>query len=202
MRAGMLIVFEGPDGIGKSTILKEIAVRMGQDGRTVRQESFPGNGSGSLGALVYGLHHESSRHGVESISPLALQALHIAAHLDTIETAILPALQAGETVLLDRFWWSAWVYGSAAKANEAALELLIQAEQAVWRDQTPDAVFLMMRSQAFRAEHYRAQFDLYVGLYQEISRREQGHYPIFAVENNDLDETINSILAKIARVDT
>lgn len=202
MRAGKLIVLEGPDGIGKSTILKEVATQMKRDGKAVRRESFPGNGSGSLGALVYGLHHESSRHGVDGISPLALQALHIAAHLDTIETTILPALQAGENVLLDRFWWSSWVYGTAAKANEAALELLIQAEQALWGDRIPDAVFLVMRSQAFRAEHHPAQFGRYMELYQEISRREQGRYPVFAVENNDLNEAVNSISEKIARVAT
>lgn len=200
MRAGQLIVFEGPDGIGKSTVLKQIAAQIEQDRRAVRRESFPGSGSGSLGALVYGLHHESSRHGVDGISPLALQALHIAAHLDAIETTILPALQAGEMVLLDRFWWSAWVYGTAAKANEAALELLIQAEQAVWRDRNPDAVFLMMRSQAFRAEHDPAQFGQYLELYQEISRRERDRYPVFVVENNNLDEAVNFILEKIARV--
>ena len=94
MRAGKLIVFEGPDGIGKSTILREIAVQMKRDGKAVRRESFPGNGSGSLGALVYGLHHESSRHGVDGISPLALQALHIAAHLDMRLASFLGPLVA------------------------------------------------------------------------------------------------------------
>jgi dTMP kinase len=200
MRSGQLIVFEGPDGIGKSSVVRQIAERLKPSNRVVRRESFPGDRSGSLGALIYGLHHESRRHGVDDITPLALQALHIAAHLDSIETTILPALQAGEIMLLDRFWWSAWVYGTAAKANEAALELLIQAEQTVWRDRTPDAVFVMMRTQAFRAEHHQAQFDQYRELYQEISRREQGRYPVFAVENSNLDEMVDSIWEKIARL--
>ncbi len=200
MYAARLIVFEGPDGIGKSTVLNKIAARLEQGDRVVRRESFPGNSPGSLGALVYGLHHESPRHGVDAISPLALQALHIAAHLDAIETTILPALQAGETVLLDRFWWSAWVYGMAAKANETALELLIQAEQTVWRDRKPDALFLMARAQAFRAEHDSTQFDHYVDLYQQIAQREQGQYPAFVVENNDISEAVDSIWEMMTRM--
>ena len=200
MSLGRLIVFEGPDGIGKSTILREIATRLERSGRPVHRESFPGNGPGSLGALVYGLHHESSRHGVDGISPLALQALHIAAHLDSIENTILPALESGEIVLLDRFWWSAWVYGTAAKANEAALEMLVKAEQAVWKERIPEAIFLITRPQAFRAEHCQEQFDQYSQLYREVSLREQGRYPVFVVENNDLDKATSFIFERVTQV--
>jgi thymidylate kinase len=66
MRVGQLIVFEGPDGIGKSTVLKEIAAQMEQGGRAVRRESFPGNGSGSLGRLFMG--SITSRPGMESVA--------------------------------------------------------------------------------------------------------------------------------------
>lgn len=200
MSSGRLIVFEGPDGVGKSTILKQIAARLEHCGQLVRQESFPGNGSGSLGALVYELHHESKRHGVDGISPLALQALHIAAHLDSIENTILPALESGEIVLLDRFWWSAWVYGTAAKANEAALEMLVKAEQAVWKERKPEAIFLITRSHAFRPEHHQEEFDQYSELYREISLLERGRYPVFVVENRDLDEVVNSIFQSVMKV--
>lgn len=200
MSSGRLIVFEGPDGIGKSTILKQIAARLGHCGRPVRRESFPGNRSGSLGALVYKLHHESRTHGVHRISPLALQALHIAAHLDSIENTILPALESGEIVLLDRFWWSAWVYGTAAKVNETALEMLVKAEQAFWKERKPEAVFLITLLKAFRPEHRQEEFDLHSELYREISLRERERYPVFVVENHDPDEAIKSIIESVMKV--
>jgi len=199
MSLGRLFVFEGPDGVGKSTILKQIAARLEGSSRVVRRESFPGNGPGSLGALVYELHHESSSHGVDGVSPLALQALHIAAHLDLIENTILPALESGEIVLLDRFWWSTWVYGMASKANQAALEFLIDAERAVWKERKPEAVFLIARPEAFRPEHCHEEFDQHAQLYREIYMREQGRYPVFVVENNDLNEVASSIFETVMR---
>jgi thymidylate kinase len=194
MNLGRLIVFEGPDGIGKSTILKQIAIKLEQCGRPVRQESFPGNEPGSLGALVYKLHHESSRHEVNEMSPLALQALHVAAHLDSIENRILPVLESGNIVLLDRFWWSTWVYGMAANVDEAALELLVQAEQVVWKGRLPDAVILITRSQPFRPEHPQKDFDRHLQFYLELVARESGHYPVFSVENNDLKCAVDTTL--------
>ena len=192
MSLGRLIVFEGPDGIGKSTILKHIAARLEHCGRLVRRESFPGNEPGSLGALVYKLHHEASRHEIHGMSPLALQALHIAAHLDSIENRILPALESGKIVLLDRFWWSTWVYGMAANVDEAALELLVQAEQVVWKGRLPDAVLLITRPQSFRPEHPQKEFDRHLQFYLELVARESGRYPVFSVENNDFNCAVDS----------
>jgi thymidylate kinase len=160
----------------------------------VQEVSFPGNTHESLGGLVYSLHHEPSRFGIAKINPIALQALHIAAHLDSIENTILPALASGDIVLLDRFWWSTWVYGMATNVDQTALELLVQAEQAVWKGRIPDAVFLLTRSEAFRPEHSQKDFDRHSQLYLELSARESGHYPVCLVENNDFNRAVDSIL--------
>jgi dTMP kinase len=61
-----------------------------------------------------------------------LQTLHVAAHLDAIERKILPALEAGTWVILDRYWWSTWVYGIEQGISSTYLEPVIKAEQARW----------------------------------------------------------------------
>jgi hypothetical protein len=53
-------------------------------GVPVMQLSFPGRREGSMGNLVYQVHHDPKRFGVREVTPLALQALHIAVHLDEI----------------------------------------------------------------------------------------------------------------------
>src|SRR5688500_9577461 len=105
VEAGRLVVLEGPDGVGKSTIAAAIAELASRRGLAVELLSFPGREPGSLGELVYRLHHESTTLGIADLGPTATQTLHIAAHIDAIERRILPAIESGRLVLLDRFWW-------------------------------------------------------------------------------------------------
>ena len=141
---GSLFVFEGPDGVGKSTIAAGFAQALNSRGETSRLMSFPGREEGTLGKLVYGLHHDSMAHGVSEITPIARQALHVAAHLDVMERVILPALDSGINIILDRFWWSTIVYGQSAGIPEDALMALVAPEVALWRNYTI-LVFLVDR---------------------------------------------------------
>ena len=104
--AGQLIIFEGPDGVGKSTISREVQKRLQLYGENSDLLTFPGREEGTLGQLVYKIHHEPEKLGLTSLTGSSLQVLHIAAHLDSIESRIIPALAEGKTVLLDRYWWS------------------------------------------------------------------------------------------------
>jgi dTMP kinase len=94
--------------------------------------SFPGDRPGTVGKLVYDLHHSPENFGIKRISSLGLQALHIAAHVDAISEEILPTLISGKWVVLDRFWWSTWVYGKAAGIESNILQSLIHTEQLTW----------------------------------------------------------------------
>ena len=100
---------------------------------------------GTIGRLVYDIHHDPVQYGVEKITAASLQALHIAAHLDAIERLILPDLSEGRWVILDRFWWSTWVYGRVARVERTTLDALIQAERLHWKGVQPDAFFLIDR---------------------------------------------------------
>src|SRR5688572_6476007 len=98
---GQLYVLEGPDGVGKSTIAQALAEALHSAGLQAEVFSFPGREAGTLGQLVYRLHHDCVGLGVESVTESSRQALHVAAHIDAIETRILPALRKGIHVVLD-----------------------------------------------------------------------------------------------------
>jgi dTMP kinase len=101
---GKLIVFEGPDSVGKSTLCNSVFQIVQDAGHVATLESFPGKRDGSLGRLVYDLHHDLKRFGISKIDQTSLQLLHIAAHIDLIESIIKPKILQGCSAILDRFW--------------------------------------------------------------------------------------------------
>ena len=141
---GHLIVFEGPDGVGKSTIAAGVADALKLSGQPCRLLSFPGREPGSLGKLIYSLHHDLSAHGITELSPTARQALHVAAHIDVMERVILPVLHAGSHIVLDRYWWSTMVYGLTGGIKADTLDALIEPERRLWGNQ-PTIIFLVDR---------------------------------------------------------
>ncbi len=190
---GRLIVFEGPDGVGKSTLSQTLAGRLKVMGVRCDHLSFPGKEEGTIGNLVYDVHHKPDSFGLKVISDISLQALHIAAHLDEIERHILPALHQGRWVVLDRFWWSTWVYGRSTSIEYSTLDALIRAERLHWRDIKPDALFLVDRSNDEVDGDARAC--LLEG-YQEISDGEKGQYPIHRIRNDGtLEDALGQMLA-------
>ncbi len=105
-RRGNLFVFEGPDGVGKTTLAQALADHLGAENLPHKLLAFPGREAGSLGHHVYQIHHQPQTYQIERIHPASLQVLHLAAHIDAIEQHIRPVLETGRHIILDRFWWS------------------------------------------------------------------------------------------------
>ncbi len=191
---GKLFVFEGPDDVGKTTLSRAFAEYLNRSGAECEHLTFPGQESGTLGKLVYDLHHNPRTLEVESVSPTSLQLLHIAAHLDAIESKILPALRTGRSVVLDRFWWSTWVYGKVSGANRQILKRMIEMERIFWEGVRPTMVFLIQREAPFGdqlTQHWRRVS----AEYTKLAARESGRYPVLCMENDGtIDETLSEIV--------
>ena len=105
-----LIVLEGPEGAGKSTQIKLLAEALTKAGRKVVALREPGGTP--LGEEVRRLVlHETESDVVARAESL----LFMAARAQLVEKHILPALQAGHTVLLDRFFLSTYAYQIAGR---------------------------------------------------------------------------------------
>jgi dTMP kinase len=193
---GALIVFEGPDGAGKTTIVAAYSERLRQQGLAVTTLSFPGREPGTLGYLVYHLHHDPNRFGISEITPEALQTLHIAAHLDAIDRQIRGRIERGETVVLDRYWWSTWVYGTDAGAREHTLRALVECERQHWGKLTPSVLILIVRDDSLRAADAGPAWNRRLELYRAIARQEQAHYPVRIVSN---DTSESDALDRVAK---
>ena len=201
MQGANLIVFEGPDGTGKSQLSKNICEWLNRRGGDAIRLSFPGNVESTLGHLVHKIHHHHiGQFQIPTINPLSLQILHIAAHIDEIDRAIRPAMKAGKWVVLDRFWWSTWVYGKAAGVNEKCLDLMIEAERVYWGDLVPAAIFLVKRSDPIRREQPQPQFDQLSQLYEELAQRQRKSLVVHKIENRELRESQNQITAILDRL--
>lgn len=116
----MFIVVEGPEGAGKSTLVRGLTARLLAEGRQVLTVREPGGTPVAEAARKIVL---KSRH---DLSPASELFLYLAARADLVEKQIRPALAAGQVVLADRFDLSTRAYqvagrGLSADAVDAAL---------------------------------------------------------------------------------
>jgi thymidylate kinase len=182
---GRLVVLEGPDGVGKSTLSKAVTVILESRGVPCKLTSFPGREDGTLGRHVYSLHHDPAEYGIKSLSPESLQLLHVAAHLDSILNRILPAIRSGTWVILDRFWWSTWAYGLVSGIDRKLLDSIIEIERAAWRGIVPTPMLVVRRDSPFRLENDSSRHLSLTEAYDEIARIESKHYPVHILENDE-----------------
>ena len=120
--AGAFVVVEGPEGAGKSSLVRALGARLLADGMQVLPVREPGGTPVAEAARKVALR---SRH---EISPAAELFLILAARADLVARVIRPALEAGQIVLADRFDLSTRAYqvagrGLPADDVDAALRL-------------------------------------------------------------------------------
>src|SRR5881227_3491928 len=101
---GMLIVFEGPEGAGKSTQLRLVAEWLGQRGHDVVAVREPG------GTVVGDEIRRILLDPTSDIVPRAEALLFMASRAQLVEREIRPALASGAIVLVDRFFLSTYAY--------------------------------------------------------------------------------------------
>jgi thymidylate kinase len=193
-----LYVIEGPDGVGKSTITALLADRFRRQGKDVLCVSFPGKNNKRLGGHIYKLHHEPTSYDVDSIDEISLQMLHVAAHIDTIRSEIIPALNSGKTVILDRYWWSTYVYGIASGIKKNLLKKIIDLEEMVWCGYKPTAIYLITTKSPYIEQNSIEDWKMHRALYREIARNEAKKQRILLIKNDSPEQAVSDILNKSA----
>lgn len=198
-KKGRLIVFEGPDGVGKTTLSEHTTNLLKLKGHDVLHYAFPGNEEGTIGRLVYEIQHDKNNY--QQISKASLQALHIAAHIDAIETKIIPSFKSGKTIILDRFWWSTHAYGLVDGVSPDILNALIASERAAWQGISPDILFLIDRDEPLRKEP-KIKWQKWRNKYLSLQKTENKHYPTTIHRNvGTIEEAMISIDQKLTALE-
>ena len=103
--SGLFISFEGIDGSGKSTQARRLAETLRQAGQDVVLTREPGGSAGAEEIRKLVLEGDPDRWSAETEI-----LLFTAARRDHLERLILPALEAGQVVICDRFADSTRMY--------------------------------------------------------------------------------------------
>lgn len=111
---GLLIAFEGIDGSGKSSHLRQLAAFLREQGLNVIETREPSNG-------IHGQRIRSLFTKRELLSKEEELELFLLDRKDHVERCINPALAAGQIVLTDRYYFSTAAYQGAAGLDTAAI---------------------------------------------------------------------------------
>lgn len=130
-----LIVFEGPEGAGKTTQLRLAAEWLSAAGHTVRAVREPGGTP--LGDEIRRLLLDPA----SDIAPRAEALLFMASRAQLMERTVAPALARGDVVLLDRFFLSTYAYQVAGRGLPH--EEVSSANRLATSDLRPDLTILL-----------------------------------------------------------
>ncbi|RED12168.1 dTMP kinase [Pontivivens insulae] len=131
----MFITFEGIDGSGKSTQARRLATHLEQSGRDIVLTREPGGSAGAEEIRRLLVEGDPGRWSAETEI-----LLFTAARRDHLERTIRPALEAGKTVISDRFADSTRVYQGATRGD---LRAVVDALHAQMIGMEPDLTLII-----------------------------------------------------------
>lgn len=154
---GFLLVIEGIDGTGKSTTARALADALRAAGDTVVLSREPTDGP--FGRRI----RELAREGRDSVSPAQEAELFENDRREHARDVIAPALDAGRTVVLDRYYFSTAAYQGARGLDPATIlarneafaprpDLLVMV-----RLDTDQAIGRIRRSRPEGADHFEGR---------------------------------------------
>ena len=188
-------VFEGIDNVGKTSIIHALKqqIQEATDYRCV-DIAFPGNEPRTLGNLVYHIHHHQEQYFNVPINDTSLQLLHIASHIDLIQRQLMPLSNLKYIVLLDRFWWSTYVYGLAGGVEENIIQSIIAPELLYWKDIDIKKIFLIERREREKDFELGKESNI-IDEYRKLAQKE---LKCERLDNNEsLVEVVNRVYKSI-----
>src|SRR4051812_912005 len=131
--AGYFIVFDGPDGCGKTTQLKALITRLEEAGVRVRRLREPGGTA--IGEQIRKILLSPENEGMDLRCEMLL---YMASRSQLVHEQIKPALAAGECVVADRFASSTLAYqgGGGGMKVEDILQVAKIAVDDAWPNLT------------------------------------------------------------------
>lgn len=135
-RRGFFITFEGPEGSGKSTVIREAARFLRGMGYSVRVLREPGGTS--IGEKIRNLLLDRRNRRMHVATEFCL---YLAARSQIVREVIQPALKRGETVICDRYHDSTVVYQGYAGGLD--LKAIGEFGRFVTGGLAPDLTFLL-----------------------------------------------------------
>lgn len=145
---GTFIVFEGGEGSGKSTVITEVARHL--ENVVVTREPGGSPYAEEIRRLI--LSDTAAHADAET-----LFMLFWAARRDHLVQTIIPALQAGKTVLSDRFDCSTYAYQLVGQQQEQLADLFWKIRDHVLGECIPDAYIVLDIDPAIGLERIRAR---------------------------------------------
>ena len=136
MDKGLFITFEGIDGCGKSTQIKLLTAYLRDVGKPCLLVREPG-GTG-IGEKIRSILLDKENN---EMSPAAELLLFEAARAQIVDEKIRPALDAGITVICDRFYDSTFAYQGVARS--LGEDLVITLNDIATSGLAPDITFLL-----------------------------------------------------------
>ena len=135
MSTGGLVVFEGAEGVGKSTQVDRLLRRFEDAGIAAVSFREPG------GTVVGDQIREILLRPGNMITPAAEALLFMASRAELCEREIAPAIAAGKIVVLDRFFLSTYAYQIAGRGLDE--ESVRRANRLATRGLVPDLTLLL-----------------------------------------------------------
>lgn len=132
---GLFLVFEGCDGMGKTTQAQKLAATLEKQGYPVMITREPGAEEPICKAI-----REMVLHNKSAIYPTTELFLFLADRAQHVAAVVRPALEAGWVVISDRFIASTHAYQGAGR-NHCPAELLDQLNRFASKEIYPDYTF-------------------------------------------------------------
>jgi dTMP kinase len=136
MQRGRFITFEGVDGSGKTTQFRMLAQWLRERGKDVAETVEPGGTA--IGRQIRRILLDPAS---ADIQPRAELLLYFASRAQNVDQVIRPALEAGQTVLCDRFTDSTLVYQGCGRGLDTGV--VRDLDRIACRGLKPDVTFLI-----------------------------------------------------------